>query len=278
MRLLTVADIMKELRAILVVRVARNTGFMVGAASMLENENRALLSVPVADDWLGFGNDFREMGHHCVELGLKASAATCRRMEALTERGQESQVTIGELRHVYGEFEGRFADEMEGTVTLFVEPADVGYYTDPTGAFQKDAAVTERFPSIRYDVEEAGKCLALSRSTACVFHLMRVMEAALRVLARTLNDPRLNPDVNRSWDAILKKCREELDKPLAQRSPEWREDEKFYSGAAARLTAVKDAWRNPTMHVGTKYTPEETQDIWNHVGAFMRHLATKLKE
>jgi hypothetical protein len=104
------------------------------------------------------------------------------------------------------------------------------------------------------------------------------MEAALRVLAKTLNDPRLDPKRNPSWDSILKKCREELEKDRLKRAPEWAADDAYFSGAAARLLAVKDAWRNPTMHVETNYDEESALDVWNHVRAFMRHLATKLKE
>jgi hypothetical protein len=44
------------------------------------------------------------------------------------------------------------------------------------------------------------------------------------------------------------------------------------------LRAVKDAWRNPTMHVRIAYDEEESRDVWNTVRVFMRHLATKLEE
>jgi hypothetical protein len=128
------------------------------------------------------------------------------------------------------------------------------------------------------DIEEAGKCLACNRSTAAVFHLMRVMEVALRVLAKTLNDQRLDPKRNPSWDSILKKCREELEKDRRNRAPEWVTDEVFFSSVATTLMGVKDAWRNPTMHVEINYDEERALDVWNHVRAFMRHLATKLSE
>lgn len=107
---------------------------------------------------------------------------------------------------------------------------------------------------------------------------MRTMEVGLRALASTLNDPRLDPKRNPSWDSILRKCRDEGSKHLADRSPEWTVDEPFFSGAAAALTAVKDAWRNPTMHVEIHYDDEKSLSIWYCVRTFMRHLATKLHE
>jgi hypothetical protein len=102
------------------------------------------------------------------------------------------------------------------------------------------------------------------------------MEVGLRALAASLNDPRLDPKRNPSWDAILKKCDEELEKSIKDRSPEWRQEDAFYSTATANLRSVKDAWRNPTMHVEQNYDPEIAMDIWNAVRGFMRHLAKKL--
>jgi len=69
-----------------------------------------------------------------------------------------------------------------------------------------------------------------------------------------------------------------LKKPLSARSPEWRVDEQFFSTATANLRAVKDAWRNPSVHVEIFYDPETVSDIWNAVRAFMRHLVTRLSE
>ncbi len=107
---------------------------------------------------------------------------------------------------------------------------------------------------------------------------MRVMEIGLRAIGRSLNDPSLDPEKNPTWDAILKKCDAELQKPKAQRGPKWRDDEPFFSEATVFLRAVKNAWRNPTMHIERKYTEEEAREIWNAVAAFMRLLATKLSE
>lgn len=137
---------------------------------------------------------------------------------------------------------------------------------------EKVAAV---FSSAVFDIEEAGKCLVFERWTASVFHLMRVMEVGLRVLGNTLKLP---TTTNRNWDSILKKCDSELAKPLAQRSPEWASDDAFFSNATAMLRAVKDAWRNPTMHIEKTYTEEQAEDVWNAVKGFIRSLATKLEE
>jgi hypothetical protein len=128
------------------------------------------------------------------------------------------------------------------------------------------------------DLEEACKCFVAGRNTATVFHLMRVMEAALRLLAKSLNDQSIDPNRNPSWESILRKCDDELKKKHAERCAEWQADPGFFDTATANLRAVKDAWRNPTMHVETHYDEETAIDVMNTVRAFTRHLVTKLSE
>ena len=160
-------------------------------------------------------------------------------------------------------------------VFMTVDESTIDYYKK-RNLFGK--RVAKHFPSSAHDIEEAGKCIALDRWTAVVFHLMRVMEVGLRVVAKSLNDPNLDPARNPSWDAMLKKCDGELQKPAAQRCPEWNSDSQFFANATANLRAVKDAWRNPTMHIEAVYTEDMAMDIWAAVRTFTRHLTTKLAE
>jgi hypothetical protein len=134
------------------------------------------------------------------------------------------------------------------------------------------------FPSANDDIEEAGKCLGMGRNTAAVFHLMRIMETGLRSLGASLKDSTLDPRTNPNWEKILGKCDKAMQQPLRDRSQEWQPDEPFFSTATANLRAVKDAWRNPTMHVERRYNDEEAREVCNASRAFMRHLATKLSE
>jgi len=134
----------------------------------------------------------------------------------------------------------------------------------------------QKFRLAHKDAVEAGKCLALGRNTAGVFHLMRVMEIGLRELGDSINDPSLDPKTNPTWEKILGRCDKELAKPYKERSSEWAADGPFFSTATANLRAVKDAWRNPTLHVERFYDEEEARDVWNAARAFMRHLALKL--
>jgi hypothetical protein len=104
------------------------------------------------------------------------------------------------------------------------------------------------------------------------------METCLRALGKSLNDPNLDTSRNPSWEAILRKCDGQLAKPKNERCAEWQTDDQFFSEATANLRAVKDAWRNPTMHVEITYDEEKATDVWRTVRAFTQHLATKLRQ
>jgi hypothetical protein len=142
--------------------------------------------------------------------------------------------------------------------------------------FKKDKLFGEEvfnnLPSANTDIYEAGTCLALSRPTACVMHLMRTVEVGLNVLTRELGLPH-RPD----WGKHLTDIENELTKRYkasGSRTP----DETFYAEAAAQIGHIKTAWRNPTMHIDRAYSEEHAEEILTAVRSLLRHLATRLHE
>ena len=213
-----------------------------------------------AKEKLEFADSFEKMGlPHSAEL---------------LRQWAEGKGGLPKTEILMPELQRRIEGEIRSVVWLHIPRERAKYYAS-TGFGEE---VSKAFPSSKQDIEEAGKCYALGRYTACVFHLMRALEVALRAMAKTLNDPRLDPTRNPSWDSILKKCREELEKERSKRTPQWVAQDIFFSGAATRLMGVKDAWRNPTIHIDIDYNDESALDVWNHVCAFMRHLAANLSE
>jgi hypothetical protein len=206
---------------------------------------------------------------HLVNAALTTSIKSFDRFIAQFD---EANGSYSELADSASELHMRIRDELEETNLWQVMREHIKFLGVDTFGFVEQ----KTFQEAHRDIEEAGKCLAFDRGTASVFHLMRVMEVGLRALGRSLADETLNPKTNPTWEKILRRCDEELRKPLSSRSPEWRADEQFFSTATANLRAVKDAWRNPSIHVELSYDPETAVDIWNAVRAFMRHLATKL--
>jgi hypothetical protein len=176
------------------------------------------------------------------------------------------------LADLLGKMNEDLSDELRGRMFYYVNPVNAERYEKPLATWTE---VVAKF-DVAIDVEESEKCAAVGRHTASVFHLMRVVEVGLRALGASLNDESLNPKLNPTWDRILSRCDSELKKPYKDRGPEWRSDEQFFSAATATLRAVKDAWRNPSLHVEKDYNEEQAADVRQAVRAFMRQLATKL--
>jgi hypothetical protein len=133
--------------------------------------------------------------------------------------------------------------------------------------------VATKFPLANQDVEEAGKCLALSRATATVFHLMRVMEAGLKALASPLGIPYAP-----SWESYITQINGKIATKHKQKGIKWKRDEPFYRDVVGDLQTIKIAWRNPTMHIVRHYTPEEAEEIFRAVRGFMKRIATRFSQ
>jgi hypothetical protein len=74
----------------------------------------------------------------------------------------------------------RILEELDDRYFLLVPTEAVGFYWQKAPLFGPE--VEQKFPAMTEDISEAGKCLALNRNTASVFHLMRVMEIATQHL------------------------------------------------------------------------------------------------
>ena len=133
--------------------------------------------------------------------------------------------------------------------------------------------VFNRFPSAQSDIINAGRCGILGQPTASVFHLMRVMEAGLRVLGREAGI-----DHAPSWEGWLRKLNGKFEEKHQNKSSAWKKKEPLIRDLCGDILAVKYAWRNPTMHIEREYTIDEAVQIYSAVQNFMVRLATKFGE
>jgi hypothetical protein len=143
-------------------------------------------------------------------------------------------------------------DQMSSRTVLALEPRLAPLFEPSEPLF--GAAVDRKFGSaVAEDIAEAAKCLALDRTTACVFHLMRVMEAAVQRLGQELHVTvvdKHNKDL--PWGPILANIRSAVETmPHGMTKTEWQE-------TCTLLYHVKEAWRNETMH------PKQTYTFWRH--------------
>lgn len=197
----------------------------------------------------------------CKELELPLSALAAERVFSC-KTGREMHIALENFRHV-------IIDELEQK--KFYGPlAKYSSYFDNPKLFGD--AVFSAFPSAIEDITEAGSCLALERSTACVMHLMRAMEVCLEALANTIGVSKQN-----NWGAYIKEIGDKLEK-RAKSSGSRSSQEQFYAAAAIQFDHVRRAWRNPALHVEKNYSVDRAEQILLAVKSFMDHLATQISE
>jgi hypothetical protein len=214
----------------------------------------------------GIAAELRKHAVQLSEMGLRASRGALLELAETVERygpyNELADQRVGSVCHI-------LRLELEGRKFLQVQREDL--YSPEWPSF--DINVHTRFPTITEEISEAGKCLALRRSTACVMHLMRILEVGLHSLADEMNVPFENKNWGTIIDQVEKRIRE---MSSATHGADWKKDQQFYSEAAAHFRILKDAWRNHAMHVHERYSEERAEAIFNSVRAFMQHLATKL--
>ncbi len=197
-----------------------------------------------------------------------AHRAAIRAIEALDDNFSE--------RGIYGaEALGRLISPLEQALASFVDGASeiavFGLYGPRRRLLDNDTKplgprVAAVFPKIQNDFEEAGACLALERSTACVFHLMRAMEAAVQASAERLGISKLE----REWGKLLSDMARSIEAmPKGHERDGWSENHSL-------LYHVKQAWRNDVMHPGRAYSIDEAGRVHDAVTSYLQQLAELL--
>lgn len=178
--------------------------------------------------------------------------------------GRKDPITFADLKAINSDVQSRFHDEIGEARFYCLQPGAGSYYSPSEPHFGLE--VEARIPRAADDISEAGKCFAVGRYTAVVFHLMRAMEAGVQKISENLG---VN-NVEREWGKLLSDIHGKIAAmPRGGERDEW-------SQVHANLYHVKQAWRNDTMHPKATYTEEEAREVFDAMKAFMRHLASML--
>ena len=209
------------------------------------------------------GSTLREMEEQIKKLELPLSLTHFERMKAAFDSDERKHALSPDwLTHNLAELTTRIIDELEQRLFLNVPVHQAPLYIQPRPLF--DAEVDKQFPQMSEDVSEAGKCLALNRNTAAVFHLMRVMEIGVQLFGTKLKVPLAG---EKNWQDILNRVNTEM-KNRNHKLPET----KALAEIASHLYNVKVAWRNEVMHPKQTYTDEEATAIFRNVRTFIVDL------
>lgn len=138
--------------------------------------------------------------------------------------------------------------------------------------------VEVRFPSLSFDIREAGMCIAADRSTAAVFHLVRCLEGGIRAMSRCLGIPEPHRPADRTWGKLLQSLKEGIDAAWPNKGQRSSGDGKLFDEGYAALVGMKNPYRDPTMHLEKKYTEEEAESLFVIIRGLMRSLAARMNE
>lgn len=238
------------------------------------------LDMDLFSAFVGFGDtskakeklrlSLERIADHCRAAGLSFTAGYVNEiipmLSASATKAEQVRSEIEILRK-------RFDDETKDRPLVFVDSVRASYY--PSCALFGDT-VLDQFSKATFDITEAGHCYALGRDTACVFHLMSVLQLGLNALAKTLEVA----FEYANWDTVINQIEAKIKKIESGelKSIHWTEDRTFYSETALQFRHFKDAWRNHVMHSREHYDGERAASIFTHVKEFMQHLATRLSE
>lgn len=253
----------------LLERFCSATRYLALARETLENFTDQNELLPQEDqrviaEWLN------RMRQECEPLCLKASLGQIERLLSNIEHS-----SVNNIGHGIADLGMRMRDETERMRFLYISPDLQRFYTDPEDIYGD--AVLGKFHDARRDIQEAAKCLALERSTASVYHSMRIAEHGLRHIAKRVGIT-VSKSVRDSWGQLITQIEHKITSkmqriPIGSRNARRRNTIQFYSEAAQHMRHFKEAWRDDIAHARSEYTQEEARKVFDAVRHFMQLLA-----
>lgn len=208
-------------------------------------------------------------------IGDKSAWVAADRFERLL-RDPNQALTYADVTQHIRDIESRFRDYLS-FVRLFVLRNEqlplLGSATELLGE-----PTASRFTSVWFDCEEAAKCLCVLRPTATVFHCMRMLEIGIRAFSARLGIPDPVSPAKRNWANFLREIKTKVESTYSAQQRMSGSEGAFMESLYATLDAVKNPWRNETMHVEGVYTDAEARFILSNTFAFIQKLATGFDE
>lgn len=206
-------------------------------------------------------------------FGLSASLVTLRKLES---HANTEACTWPHAIDLLTELRGRLIDEAGERTFFSLHTNEVSFFRNPTRGWELSL---QRFPDINGDVEEASKCLALSRYAGAVFHSVQIIEHGLIELGSFLRVT----DPHSGWTAVSGALQKVIDKKHPQRTHFEKKNFAFLEQMQGLVHGLKNAWRNKISHahgrlvlMSAEFSPETSEEILMATRAFMRRLAEEL--
>lgn len=210
----------------------------------------------------------------CRQHGLMSAAAKCNRIvESL--KGQNKQITYGELNQWMVDLRERFEDDLVNEVFLHLRPDQAKLYLEIPPEWKP---ILERFPNTKNDVEECHKCFALERNAASIFHILLVAEFGVIEVAKLLGVAGDKP----GWGS-LDRLQKVSDKQWTAKSDLEKKYDDLLKKTLPLMLSIKNEWRHKISHVDNKlewldtdFSPDVAWRIIIATQGFLANLAVDL--
>lgn len=212
---------------------------------------------------------FADARQLCIDFDLQTARVRADFALAVLEEGQFNRLhaEIEELfRHIRHDV--RFCSIWP------VAPERAWSFEDSFGDGVKQA-----FPSAQSDITEGGVCLGLGRHSACVFHMTRAAERAVRALARAAStDAALRGgDEWSGWLAIVEKRLSDISRWSAGHAKQ--NAQTFFERGLADARVLSDAVRRLTALGPTHpFDEQEASAIYQRTKALLVRLSERISE
>jgi hypothetical protein len=266
-RLVSLLEIMLAVKPDVIIRLSRSL-WICSSLTHVKDPSYREAAISQLENALGECLDM------CSVSRLDLPVSTLHIKDALDVLRLRSEKTDGNaIERLAGQVSDNIAKELS-LREYFTLPSDKAKLYSAKNWFGDQVA--DAFPSTGYDANEALKCYALSRNTACVFHLMRVLEIGLISLAKHLSVPHAHSDWGNMINGIEGKINA-IDKD-PNKPANWKDEREYLCQCISDFRTFKNAWRNYTAHARGKYDDEDAVEIMGSVKSFMRQISTRFTE
>jgi hypothetical protein len=260
------------------VASSHGTNWLVGSGFTIETVlNEETTKEIAADKVLGMKTLIAAIREKCDSIQLERSAKYAAHI--IERLDNTKRPTYFEFGSAIRELDKHIRWDMEAEMFMYVPKTSSRFYGLDLPLGQE---VNDAFPTARFDLRQAGNCLAFGAYTASGLHLMRAAEVALWELGRDRQIPLAQSDKIEfaEWGIIIS----ELEKAVMA-IQQWpnsalKEDaHKFYNRALVEIRSFNDGIRRHLAHVRTKQVPIEEDEAlanWGHISRFMKTLSSKI--
>jgi hypothetical protein len=241
------------------------TDFHAISSTLTQLQSQAGLLLMTPDGKEEFHEKMTSLHQHATNLKM---GSTLKQIGYMTEYFQNGGKVRSEIVRMLEELQRRIQEDLEARIILAVTLDKNDFYT---GDWLNDSKIGSSFPHTALpELQAASRCYSYDEDTACMFHLMRVLDFGFKLVAGSLG---ISYD-NRNWVGIGQAIQSRMEKKYQEKTDNWRKAEPLYATILTDIQAVSRGHRNPVLHeLDKQYDAKASYYMLIVTEAFTSHLA-----